>query len=214
SKLYSLPASHASRVYELLISHLQLHYKNKYCSALASSVRLQVFDFLLLMRADSLHRLGVPNKDGVLRFSPYCYCDVGGTEKREAEKKPAGTVSSPTGSPAPAAPPTSIRTASLPYNLAFNVLLQCLKMETDWKVLKLVLDKMPWTLQYKVLLLTSPCSVDQLCSTLCSMVTDRLISERLKRTPDGFSRTEVQLAVVPVLTALTSYHSYLEQSRQ
>ncbi|XP_053085916.1 tuberin isoform X3 [Pangasianodon hypophthalmus] len=214
SKLYSLPASHASRVYELLISHLQLHYKNKYCSALASSIRLQVFDFLLLMRADSLHRLGVPNKDGVLRFSPYCYCDVGGTEKREAEKKPSGTVSSPTGSPAPAAPPSSIRTACLPYSLAFNVLLQCLKMETDWKVLKLVLDKMPWTLQYKVLLLTSPCSVDQLCSTLCSMVTDRLISERLKRTPDGFSRTDVQLAVVPVLTALTSYHSYLEQSKQ
>lgn len=42
SKLYSLPASHASRVYELLISHLQLHYKNKYCSAIASSIRLQV----------------------------------------------------------------------------------------------------------------------------------------------------------------------------
>ncbi|XP_022530230.2 tuberin isoform X1 [Astyanax mexicanus] len=214
SKLYSLPASHASRVYELLISHVQLHYKNKYSSALASSIRLQVFDSLLLMRADSLHRLGVPNKDGVLRFSPYCYCDVGGTEKREVEKKPAGTVSPTAGSPAPAAPPTSIRTAYLPYSLAFNVLLQCLKMETDWKVLKLVLDKMPWTLQYKVLLLTSPCSVDQLCSTLCSMVTDRLISERLKRTPDGFSRTDVQLAVVPVLTALTSYHSYLEQSRQ
>lgn len=42
SKLYSLPASHASRVYELLISHLQLHYKNKYCSVIASSIRLQV----------------------------------------------------------------------------------------------------------------------------------------------------------------------------
>lgn len=45
-------------------------------------------------------------------------------------------------------------------------------------------------------------------------VTDRLISERLKKTPEGFSRTEVQLAVVPVLTAITSYHNYLEQSRQ
>ncbi|KAK1803071.1 hypothetical protein P4O66_021606 [Electrophorus voltai] len=214
SKMYSLPASHASRVYELLISHLQLHYKHKYCSTLASAIRLQVFDFLLLMRADSLHRLGVPNKDGVLRFSPYCYCDVGGTEKREVEKKPSGTISPPAGSPAPVAPPTSIRTAYLPYSYAFSVLLQCLKMETDWKVLKLLLDKLPWTLQYKVLLLTSPCSMDHLCSTLCSMVTDRLISERLKRTPDGFSRTDVQLAVVPVLTTLTSYHSYLEQSRQ
>uniref|UniRef100_A0A667ZJN8 Tuberin n=1 Tax=Myripristis murdjan TaxID=586833 RepID=A0A667ZJN8_9TELE len=218
SKLYSLPASHASRVYELLISHLQLHYKNKYCSAIASSIRLQVFDFFLMMRADSLHRLGVPNKDGAMRFSPYCYCDTGEPEKRVSEKKPTGSASPPAGSPAPStAPPpcsSSIRTAYLPYAPAFSVLLQCLKMETDWKVLKLVLDKLPWTLQYKVLLLTSPCSLDQLCSTLCCMVTDRLISERLKKTPDGFSRTDVQLAVVPVLTAITSYHNYLEQSRQ
>uniref|UniRef100_A0A3Q0RWB6 Tuberin n=1 Tax=Amphilophus citrinellus TaxID=61819 RepID=A0A3Q0RWB6_AMPCI len=214
SKLYSLPASHASRVYELLISHLQLHYKNKYCSAIASTIRLQVFDFFLMMRADSLHRLGVPNKDGVMRFSPYCYCDSVEPDKRVSEKKPAGSTSPPAGSPAPpAAPPTSaasIRSAYLPYAPAFSVLLQCLKMETDWKVLKLVLDKLPWTLQYKVLLLTSPCNLDQLCSTLCY----RLISERLKKTPEGFSRTDVQLAVIPVLTAITSYHNYLEQSRQ
>lgn len=50
------------------------------------------------------------------------------SEKRVSDKKPAGTVSPPTGSPTPAAPPSSIRTAYLPYNLAFNVLLQCLKM--------------------------------------------------------------------------------------
>uniref|UniRef100_A0A8C1GP71 Tuberin n=1 Tax=Cyprinus carpio TaxID=7962 RepID=A0A8C1GP71_CYPCA len=211
SKLYSLPASHASRVYELLISHLQLHYKNKYYSAAGSSIRLKVFDFLLMMRADSLHRLGVPNKDGVLRFSPYCHCDVGESEKRVTDKKPTGTVASPTGSPTPAAPPSSIRTAFLPYSLAFSVLLQCLKMETDWKVLKLVLDKMSCTIQYKVLIRTSPCNIDHLCSTLCSMP---LYYTRLKKTPDGFSLTDVQLAVVPVLTALTSYHSYLEQSRQ
>uniref|UniRef100_A0A3Q3LGQ6 TSC complex subunit 2 n=1 Tax=Labrus bergylta TaxID=56723 RepID=A0A3Q3LGQ6_9LABR len=214
SKLYSLPASHASRVYELLISHLQLHYKNKYCSAIASSIRLQVFDFFLMMRADSLHRLGVPNKDRAMRFSPYCYCDTGEPEKRVSEKKPAGSTSPPAGSPAPPTAPSAstatIRSAYLPYAPAFSVLLQCLKMETDWKVLKLVLEKLPWTLQYKVLLLTSPCSLDQLCSALCY----RLISERLKKTPEQFSRTDVQLAVVPVLTAITSYHNYLEQSRQ
>uniref|UniRef100_A0A673G8A5 Tuberin n=1 Tax=Sinocyclocheilus rhinocerous TaxID=307959 RepID=A0A673G8A5_9TELE len=218
SKLYSLPASHASRVYELLISHLQLHYKNKYYSATGSSIRLKVFDFLLMMRADSLHRLGVPNKDGVLRFSPYCHCDVGESEKRVTDKKPTGTVSPPTGSPTPAAPPSSIRTAYLPYSLAFSVLLQCLKMENDWKVLKLVLDKMSCTIQYKVLVLTSPCNIDHLCSTLCSMIDRKDLAgentSRLKKTPDGFSLTDVQLAAVPVLTALTSYHSYLEQSRQ
>lgn len=36
---------------------------------------LQAFDFLLLLRADALHRLGLPTKDGVVRFSPYCLCD-------------------------------------------------------------------------------------------------------------------------------------------
>ena len=36
---------------------------------------LQAFDFLLLLRADSLHRLGLPSKDGAVRFSPYCVCD-------------------------------------------------------------------------------------------------------------------------------------------
>ncbi|KAK0152082.1 Tuberin [Merluccius polli] len=237
SKLYSLPASHASRVYELLISHLQLHYKSICCSAVASSIRLQVFDFFLMLRADSLHRLGVSNKDGALRFSPYCYCDMGEPEKRGGgggEKKQTGSSSPPAGTPAPPNPPmasssssststtssssssssSSIRTAFLPYAPAFSALLQALKMETDWKVLKLVLDKLPRTLQYKVLLRTSPCSLDQLCSVLCSMVTDRLISERLKKTPDGFSRTDVQLAVVPVLTAITSYHNFLEQPRQ
>ncbi|XP_061625573.1 tuberin isoform X5 [Phyllopteryx taeniolatus] len=216
SKLYSLPASHATRVYELLISHLQLHYKNKYYSMIASSIRLQVFDFFLMMRADSLHRVGVPNKDGAMRFSPYCYCDMGEPEKRPNEKKPTSPPASgpPPPTPQPSSITATIRSANLPYSPAFSVLLQCLKMETDWKVLKLVLEKLPWTLQYKVLLLTSPCSLDQLCSSLCCMVTDRLISERLKKTPEGFSRTDVQLAVVPVLTAITSYHTYLEQSRQ
>ncbi|KAJ3614881.1 hypothetical protein NHX12_018450, partial [Muraenolepis orangiensis] len=194
SKLYSLPASHASRVYELLISHLQLHYKSKCSSAVASGIRLQVFDFFLMLRADSLHRLGVSNKDGALRFSPYCYCDMWEPEKRGGsggDKKQTGSSSPSAGTPAP---PN--------------------QTETDWKVLKLILNKLPHTLQYKVLLLASPCSLDQLCSVLCSMVTDRLISERLKKTPEGFSRTDVQLAVVPVLTAVTSYHNYLEQPRQ
>lgn len=49
-------------------------------------------------------------------------------EKRVNEKKPTGSVSPPAGSPVPAGPPASIRTAYLPYSLAFSVILQCLKM--------------------------------------------------------------------------------------
>ncbi|XP_053131916.1 tuberin isoform X1 [Hemicordylus capensis] len=214
TKLYSLPASHATRVYEMLVLHMQLHYKHKYSLPIASSIRLQVFDFLLSLRADSLHRLGLASKDGLVRFSPYCLCDYAEPEKRSSEKKPAGTLSPPSGSPSVPPQSSAIRTGHLPYSLLFGVLLQCLKQETDWKVLKLVLNKLPESLQYQVLYLTSPCSVDQLSSALCSMLTDKKMTERLWGTPEGFSRNDLHLAVVPVLTALISYHNYLDKSKQ
>ncbi|XP_023620234.1 tuberin isoform X2 [Myotis lucifugus] len=213
TKLYTLPASHAMRVYEMLVSHIQLHYKHSYTLPIASSIRLQAFDFLLLLRADSLHRLGLPTKDGVVRFSPYCLCDYMEVE-RGSEKKASGPLSPPTGLSGPASAGPAVRLGSLPYSLVFCVLLQCLKQETDWKVLKLVLSKLPESLRYKVLIFTSPCSVDQLSSALCSMLSGPKTLERLRGTPEGFSRTDLHLAVVPVLTALISYHNYLDKAKQ
>ncbi|XP_055265175.1 tuberin isoform X2 [Moschus berezovskii] len=213
TKLYSLPASHAARVYETLVSHIQLHYKHSYTLPIASSIRLQAFDFLLQLRADSLHRLGLPSKDGLVRFSPYCVCDYLETE-RSSEKKAGGPLSPPTGPPGPVPAGPTVRLGSLPYSLLFRVLLQCLKQETDWKVLKLVLSKLPESLRYKVLIFTSPCSVDQLSAALCSMLSGPKTLERLRGTPEGFSRTDLHLAVVPVLTALISYHNYLDKTRQ
>ncbi|NXE79503.1 TSC2 protein, partial [Cochlearius cochlearius] len=214
TKLYSLPSSHAMRVYEMLIQHVQRHYIYAYSLAVASSIRLQVFDFLLMLRADSLHRLGLSNKDGAVRFSPYCLCDFVEAEKRAAEKKPTGTLSPPSGSPSVPSQNATIRIGHLPYSMVFGVLLQCLKQETDWKVLKLVLNKLPESLRYKVLFLTSPCNIDLLASALSYMLTDKKTTDRLHGTPEGFSRTDLHLAVVPVLTALISYHNYLDKAKQ
>ncbi|XP_069590695.1 tuberin isoform X4 [Ranitomeya imitator] len=210
TKLYSLPASHAMRVYEMLVNHIQLHYRNLYSSPMASSIRLQVFDFFLLLRTDSLKRIGLPNKDGAVRFSPYCLCE----SVTEPEKRLPGTLSPPAGSPSLSSQGGYPRMGFLPFSLAFGTILQCLKQETDWKVLKLVLNKLPECLRYKLLILSSPCNIDQLSASLCTMLSDRSASDRLYNTPDGFSRTDLQLAVVPVLTALTSYHPYLDISKQ
>ncbi|NWY67574.1 TSC2 protein, partial [Erithacus rubecula] len=218
TKLYSLPSSHATRVYEMLIQHVQRHYHYSYSLPVASSIRLQVFDFLLMLRADSLHRLGLSNKDGAVRFSPYCLCDFVEAEKRTSEKKPPGTLSPPSGSPSVPSQGATVRVGHLPYSMVFGVLLQCLKQETDWKVLKLVLNKLPESLRYKVLFLTSPCNIDQLASALSYMVMplrhNKKTTDRLHGTPEGFSRTDLHLAVVPVLTALISYHNYLDKAKQ
>uniref|UniRef100_A0A7M4FBN3 Tuberin n=1 Tax=Crocodylus porosus TaxID=8502 RepID=A0A7M4FBN3_CROPO len=181
TKLYSLPASHATRVYEMLISHIRLHYKRMYSLPVASSIRLQVFDFLLMLRADSLHRLGLSNKDGAVRFSPYCLCNLVEPEKRTSDKKPAGTLSPPSGSPSVSTQNATIRVGHLPYSLLFGVLLQCLKQ-----------------VGYALALQSS-------CVTICKV---------LHGMPEGFSRTDLHLAVVPVLTALISYHNYLDKAKQ
>ncbi|XP_009077896.1 PREDICTED: tuberin-like, partial [Acanthisitta chloris] len=179
TKLYSLPSSHAMRVYEMLIQHIQRHYRYSYSLPVASSIRLQ--------------STGLSNKDGAVRFSPYCLCDF-----------------------VPSVPSqnATVRIGHLPYSMVFGVLLQCLKQETDWKVLKLVLNKLPESLRYKVLFLTSPCNIDLLASALSNMLTDKKTTDRLHGTPEGFSRTDLHLAVVPVLTALISYHNYLDKAKQ
>lgn len=56
------------------IFHQQRFWVIPECSEKSSL--LQAFDFLLMLRADSLHRLGLTNKDGAVRFSPYCLCDL------------------------------------------------------------------------------------------------------------------------------------------
>lgn len=69
----------------------------------------------------------------------------------------------------------------------------------------------------------NPCSsILSLCSSCAGMsvvfffckLTDKKMTERLRGTPDGFSRNDLHLAVVPVLTALISYHSYLDKTKQ
>ncbi|XP_068103396.1 tuberin [Hyperolius riggenbachi] len=212
TKLYILPASHAVRVYEMLVNHIQLHYINQYNTPTANSIRLQVFDFFLHMRVDSLKRIGLPNTDGVMRYSVYCVSETAvESEKRSADKKPAGTLSPPSGSPSLSGCP---RMGHIPFSLAFGLFLQCLKEETDWKVLKLVLNKLPECLRYKLLILTSPCDIDQLSSILCFMFSERVTYDGLLNTPEGFSRTDLQLLVIPVLTALTIYHPHLDIARQ
>lgn len=48
---------------------------------------------------------------------------------------------------------------------------------------------------------------------MCQL-TDKKTTDRLHGTPEGFSRTDLHLAVVPVLTALISYHNYLDKAKQ
>lgn len=52
------------------------------------------------------------------------------------------------------------------------------------------------------------------CPSLGLQLSGPRTLERLRGTPEGFSRTDLHLAVVPVLAALISYRSCLDKTRQ
>eukprot|EP00058_Branchiostoma_floridae_P010187 XP_002595675.1 hypothetical protein BRAFLDRAFT_64809 [Branchiostoma floridae] len=105
--------------------------------------------------------------------------------------------------------------SSLPFCKAVSAVLKCLGNETEWEVLKLVLQKLTEALQNKALILSGHVSnVEELCSKLCTMVGQRTILEKLQHTPKEFPRSEFQSHMYPVLTALATYHAHLDQARQ
>lgn len=70
TKLYSLPSSHATRVYEMLIQHVQRHYMYSYSLPVASSIRLQVGAAPLLSQLHSpLAFLGARWRLGALELA-------------------------------------------------------------------------------------------------------------------------------------------------
>lgn len=66
TKLYSLPSSHATCVYEMLIQHVQRHYKYSYSLPVASSIRLQVGEPLCSQSCTILWDSWVAGGDWVL----------------------------------------------------------------------------------------------------------------------------------------------------
>nr|XP_032828475.1 tuberin isoform X1 [Petromyzon marinus] len=210
SKLFLLPANHAVQVYEILIAHLQKHYRMGYNMDVANAIRIQVFGFLLSLRADSTARMGFVDKRGELRFSVYCLCDTSDVEKRTSD-----VASVPSDSPiALHQQSLPFRFGHLPFCRTFSTLLQCIQQEEDWKVLRFVLGKIPSLLQNKILIMSSQCSVDTLCNCLCKMVSSKKIKESNIVAGEVFSCTDLQMVIFPILNALTSYHSLLDTARQ
>jgi len=84
----------------------------------------------------------------------------------------------------------------------------------DWKVLELVLTKLPRVLENKALILSKHGNdVDFLASALCAMVTDR-VPEGLRNWSPKLSVSDFQAFLYPILTALVSYHSHLDSANQ
>nr|ALE20562.1 TSC2 [Leptinotarsa decemlineata] len=205
-KIHKLPSIQAIKIYKMLVTFLECHYKQPKVFENCPVIRRMIFDCFLKMRADSLYHLGYDNGEKI-EYSHYL-CVVYHNPDR-------GSLGSPVPqSPAPTQNlPVSVTHVSL--RRAFKVFLSCLKFEKDWEVLSLVLKEMTKGLQNKSLILSKQGNneLDLLVDVLCAMITDKSynLPESLNM---KVSKPNFHALVILVLVNLASYHNYLDQSHQ
>ena len=186
AKIYLGPANIAKNCYFILVKVLDNIYVRPHFIELSGNTRLEIFNMLLSIRANTEYHLGLPRQDGRYSYSPLVVC--------ETEQPVEGAV-------------------SISLTKACKCVLKCLQGETDWAVLESVLKKLPGTLQNKGLLSRHVKNINMFASALCNLFVP---SHPLpvQNTPLKFGRGEFHCAIYPVLAALASYNRHLDQSEQ
>lgn len=171
-KLYHLPASHAIKIFHILCNHLEKYYNKPVLLDTSILVRKKLFQWLLRLRANATYHVGHLDDSNVPRFSHYLSIELGDVNYRSGQvagsialppvvqqAKISQTTTQTTALAAQQIPPDishtmhSIETLStIPIRRMFKIITDCLKTETDWSVVQLVLYELPNVLQNKALL--------------------------------------------------------------
>ncbi|CAK1546878.1 unnamed protein product [Leptosia nina] len=205
-KLLRTPAAPAARALLVLLDHLDHHYRRPALFHHHPHIRLKIFDMLFGLRANPFNCVG------------FCY-DASGKPVWGAEAvrvkptcspfllaEPAAARAQPT--PAPREPPPGA--CLIPIGRAARVLVAALSRESEWSVLVHVLRALPHLLDARAPALGRRAQdIDLLASTLCSMVSDRSLSNPVK-----LSVSEFHAAALPPLASMASYNAFLEPHTQ
>ncbi|KAG7164375.1 Tuberin-like, partial [Homarus americanus] len=106
---------------------------------------------------------------------------------------------------------------SLPYTQATRRIINSLKQEKDWVVLRLILEKLPEVLKNKILVLTKGGNeLDSLTSALFSLIDGKTLDvpKSLYNTPTKFTQSDFQCYVFPVLAMLVPHQVHMESTTQ
>jgi len=204
TKLYVQPSSIARRCFYSLVNAVDHIYERAPIMEFTAEIRLEIFRCFLSLRANSNYHLGFPSPDNsaVYRYSAFMACE----QKVVDNPKSPNSVQRPRES---ASGDKSVMIVNL--TRACMSVVRCLKDETDWGVLHLVLSEIPQTLQNKGMFTRYGKSISQFATVLCSLVNDK---GKLDSCSSKVSRSDFQQTVFPVLAALASYNKLLEPAMQ
>lgn len=178
-KLYYLPSSHAIKVYNMLIEHLELNYQKPNVILVSTPIKMQIFSWILTARADGSFHIGYPDPQNIriLKFSPYLGIEGPYQQQYAAELQKQAQAASALGQSALNDGFPSDLFTTISIRRGCKIIVKCLENEKDWTVVHLLLKELPNVMQNKALIQGN--DVDSLARTLYNMYFD-------EQMPDSF----------------------------
>lgn len=164
-KIHHLPSTHAIQIYNILIRHAKLHYEKPIYFEFALATKLAVFDFILSLTSDCKspcflffktlvikkknigdNRIGYATSN---RHSPYIMIEQKHVERHAGpNRKDSRNMSEDL------LPGSHSQITLISLSEACLALHKCLSLERDWKILGMVLERIPRVLNFKKSILT------------------------------------------------------------
>ncbi|XP_029641050.1 tuberin-like isoform X2 [Octopus sinensis] len=212
AKILSPPGSCCLCIYNLLVQYASFQYSHPLLVTTGGEIRCSIIECLLLLRCNSKYQIGLAEKPDSRKvsYSPHLLCKI---------NQQYGINRSPPATPTHQASALSVQNSVSVIDFSQTLLLfsDCLKHERDWNVWKCFLNLFPNLLRNKTLVLSERGQlIDLLCHSLCNLITDRNLGlpRKLIKSPSKFTTSDFQAAVFPVLSAIVTYQSDLQRSRQ
>ncbi|XP_036326268.1 tuberin-like [Rhagoletis pomonella] len=193
-KLHRLPSTHAIKIFNILIGHLETHYDRPKVFEHARAVRFKIFKWILRARSNASYHIGYPDSENgeIIKFSAYLGIDSSlppqghqhGRHQLTSHDIIAGS-----------------HFTTISIRRACKIIVKCLDLERDYEVLQSVIKELPKVLCNKALIQGN--DIEALAVSLFRIFQDVNKTLHLSYCPTS---DEVNALFLPAIASLVIYH--------
>uniref|UniRef100_W8AW74 Tuberin n=3 Tax=Ceratitis capitata TaxID=7213 RepID=W8AW74_CERCA len=189
-KLHRLPSTHAIKIFNILIGHLEQHYERPKVYDNGRIVRLKILRWILRARANVSYHIGYPDPENgdIIKFSAYLGIDSSLPLQGHQHTRHQ-------------LPTHDSHFTTISIRRACKIIVKCLDTERDYEVLQLVIKELPKVLCNKALIQGN--DIEALAVSLFRIFQDVNKTLHLSYTPTS---DEVNALFLPAIASLVIYH--------
>jgi Tuberin/Rap/ran-GAP len=206
-KLYQLPSSHAVRIYNILVGHLESHYNQPKVFENAVKIRYTIINWMLKIRANSAFQIGYPSPRLISDHFKYTnYLAIEGDFQHPPSTPSVPEIQSNDERISDSVGYNNMTTLSI--KRGWEIIVKCLVSEKDWPTVQLVLREIPKILQNKALIQGN--DVDILATTLVELFKGNYTKEMfIEHFTTSNEQKDFRALMIPAVASLITYNGFL-----